>query len=83
MTSLYYAYVLKSLKDGSYYYGSTKDLEKRIQIHNMGKVKYTKGHIPYKIHYYEKFSTRKEAFRREKFFKSIEGYNWFKIEGIT
>jgi hypothetical protein len=25
----------------------------------MGKVKYTKGHMPFKIHYYETFSTRK------------------------
>ena len=26
----YYAYVLKSLYDGKYYYGSCKDLEKRL-----------------------------------------------------
>ena len=81
-TSLFCAYILKSLKDSTFYYGSTQNLEERIKKHNSGKEKYTKGHIPYKIHYYETFGTRKEAFRREKFFKSIDGYKWLKIKGI-
>jgi putative endonuclease len=80
---LYYGYVLKNLKDGSYYYGSTKNLEERLKTHNQGKVRYTKGHRPYFIHYFEKFDTREEALRREKFFKSIEGYRWLKDREIT
>ena len=80
---MYYAYVLLSLKDGSRYYGSTNALEDRLKIHNAGKERYTKGHIPYKMHYYEKFKTRKEAVAREKFFKSIDGYNWLKSSGIV
>jgi putative endonuclease len=80
---LYYSYVLKSLKDSSFYYGSTKNLNDRLKAHNRGKVKYTKGHKPYIIHYFEKFNTRKEALNSEKFFKSIEGYRWLKDRGIT
>jgi len=79
---LYYAYILKSLKDGGFYYGSAKDLEVRLKNHNSGKVKYTKGHKPYVLHYNESFETRKEAMAREKFFKSIDGYNWLKSERI-
>jgi len=79
---LMFAYILRSIKDGTYYYGSTKDLESRLKEHNNGKVKYTKGHRPYKLHYLEEFSARKEAFERERFFKSIDGYNWLKENGI-
>ena len=79
---MFYANILKSLKDQTYYYGSTEYLHDRFKAHNRGKVKYTKGHRPYKLHYYETFSTRKEAIAREKFFKSIEGYNWLKLNGI-
>jgi len=34
------------------------------------------------LHYFEEFATRKEAFERERFFKSIDGYNWLKEKGI-
>ena len=79
---MFYAYILKSLEDQTYYYGSIANLQDRIKAHNAGKVKYTKGHRPYKLHYDTTFSTRKEAVAREKFFKSIDGYNWLKSKGI-
>lgn len=79
---MFYAYILKSLKDSTYYKGSTDDLKKRIKQHNSGKVRYTKGHLPYKLHYFEEFDTRAEALKREKFFKSVEGYKWLKKNNI-
>jgi putative endonuclease len=79
---MFYVYVLKSLKDSSYYYGSSSDLEERLKAHNGGKSKFTKGHRPYNLHYYETFMTRKEAMERERFFKSREGYKWLKEKGI-
>lgn len=79
---MYYAYILKSLKDNTYYYGATNDLGNRIKAHNTGKSQYTKGHRPYKLHYYEEFGTRSDAFIRERFFKSIEGYRWLKSKKI-
>ena len=79
---MYVAYILKSLKDNSYYYGSTKDLNKRLKDHNVGRNKYTKGHRPYIVHYKEIFSNKSEALKREKFFKSIDGYNWLKKSKI-
>ncbi len=79
---LFYAYILKSKKDGTYYYGSSQNIDTRIKIHNLGKEKYTKGHLPYKLHFYETFSTRAGAYAREKYFKSIEGYRWLKSKNI-
>jgi putative endonuclease len=80
---MFFAYILKSEKDNSYYYGSTSDLEKRLLNHNKGKVRYTKGKMPWKIHYYESFASKSEAYKREMYFKSIEGYRFLKENKIT
>ncbi|MEJ2635635.1 MAG: GIY-YIG nuclease family protein [Calditrichia bacterium] len=79
---MYHAYILKSLGDGRFYKGSTADLETRLKYHNAGKVRSTKAHRPWVIHYYESFETRTEALQREHFFKSYQGYLWLKAEGI-
>ena len=79
---MYYTYILKSSKDQSYYYGSTENIDNRMNAHNSGKVRYTKGHIPYQLHYYETYNTRKEAIARERFFKTIDGYLWLKSKKI-
>ena len=74
----FYSYILKSSKDGKYYYGSTKNIESRLKKHNNGEVRSTKSRIPLTLHFFETFSTRSEAYKREQFYKSIEGYNWLK-----
>jgi len=77
-----FAYILKSLKDGKYYYGSTKNLEIRLRDHQAGKVRSTKGRRPLVLHYLEEQSSICDARKRENYFKSIDGYNWLKKEGI-
>ncbi|MCX6640838.1 MAG: GIY-YIG nuclease family protein [bacterium] len=76
------AYVLKSLKDGGYYYGSTSNLFNRLEAHNRGSVKSTKHRRPLVVHYSEEFELKTEALHREKFFKSPSGNNWLKHKGI-
>ena len=78
----YYAYVLISQKDGIHYYGNCSNLSDRLKQHNAGKVRFTKGHIPWEMQYWEEFSTRVEAVQREKYFKTIDGRNWLKKRGI-
>jgi putative endonuclease len=79
---VFYTYILKSLKDGKYYYGHTADLTFRLDAHNKGKVKSTKSRIPFVLHYYETFEIRSEAAKRETFFKSIDGYIFLKERKI-
>jgi putative endonuclease len=79
---MFYCYVLKSLKDKKYYYGHTANLTLRLDIHNKGKVKSTKGRIPFILLYYEVFETKSEAAKRELFFKSINGYIFLKENKI-
>ena len=79
----FYSYVLKSVKDARYYYGSCGNIDKRLREHNTGKVKATKNRIPFVIHFFEEHSSRSEAYKRELFYKSIDGYKWLKEQKIT
>ena len=79
---MFFTYILKSDKDGTFYYGHTKDMESRLAKHNAGKVRSTKSKIPWKIHYVEQYSTKSEAYQRERFFKSIAGYSFLKEQRI-
>jgi len=78
----YFSYILYSLKDGIHYYGSTSNLEKRLKDHNAGKSKFTKGHRPWEIIYFEEFASHSEAIKREMFYKSIDGNIWLKSKRI-
>ena len=78
----YYTYILKSKTHGTYYYGSCQDPQKRLKEHNAGKVRYTKGRKPWEIIYTEGYSTRSEAMKRERYFKSVEGYRYLKDKKI-
>ena len=79
---MFFSYILKSAKDGKYYYGSCHAIEIRLKAHNGGKVRSTKGRRPLILHFQESFETKSEALKRENFYKSIDGYNWLKKEGI-
>ena len=79
----YVVYILKSQKDNGFYYGYTSNIEKRLTRHNDGLVRSTKSRKPFTVHYTENFESKTEALKREKFFKSIDGYNWLKENNIT
>jgi len=79
---MYYAYILRSLKDNGYYFGHCNDLTSRLSRHNNGRVRSTKSRTPFELHYYESFETKSEAYRREMFFKSLEGRQWLKQNNI-
>jgi len=57
-----YVYVLQSEKDGEMYAGSTMDIQKRILLHNSGKVLSTSKRIPFVLIYYEVFLNKTDAF---------------------
>ena len=65
MTEQNYTYILECA-DGTLYCGWTNDLDRRVAAHNAGKgAKYTKSRRSVVLKYYESFSTRQEAMRRE------------------
>lgn len=51
--------------DGSYYTGSTRDLEYRLYQHQMGEgANYTKNRLPVRLVYYELYSRIDHAYYR-------------------
>lgn len=52
---MYVVYILKSQKDNKTYVGYTKDLEKRLKLHNSGQVEATKHRTPFYILFKEEF----------------------------
>ena len=61
-----YTYILKCADD-SFYTGSTKDLERRLEQHNNGEgANYTASRLPVKLVYIEEFDRIDKAFYREK-----------------
>jgi putative endonuclease len=67
-----YMYILKC-SDGSYYTGSTIDLDVRIEEHNSGLgANYTSVRLPVELIYLEVFDRIDEAFYRE---KQVQGWS--------
>lgn len=61
-----YTYILEC-NDGSYYTGSTKDIEARLYQHQTGKgAHYTGMRLPVKLVYLEEYDRIDDAFAREK-----------------
>jgi putative endonuclease len=66
--------------DGSYYVGSTNDLERRIWEHNEGiGAKYTARRRPVKLVYAVEFPSLAEAYERE---KQVQGWGRAKREAL-
>jgi putative endonuclease len=72
-------YVLRC-NDQKLYVGSTRDLYKRIEAHNMGRVKTTKGRRPVQLIYMEEFENYTVARKRELYFKSGTERDWLKAK---
>ena len=67
----YFAYLIGTRKHYKLttYVGYTNNLKKRIDLHNEGSgAKFTRGR-KWKLLYYEKFSTKREAISRECYIK--------------
>jgi len=71
---LFYMYILKSQKTGRFYIGFSTDLVKRIENHNKGTTRSTKSGRPWVLYYYEQFTSRSAALKREKEIKSWKSH---------
>jgi putative endonuclease len=74
----YYTYVLQSIKDFMFYVGFTKNINKRLNEHNNGKVESTKNRRPLKLVYWEGCLNHKDATMREKYLKTAWGKRYVK-----
>lgn len=72
-------YILRC-SDGTYYTGSTNNLELRMAQHAAGEgANHTKKRLPVKLVYFEEYDRIDEAFYRE---KQVQGWNRKKKEAL-
>jgi len=77
----YFVYILKSIKEDTYYVGSTQDLDSRLERHNQGRSKYTKAKRPWQLVYREKCQSRAEAMSLERKIKARKSKDY--IEALV
>ncbi|MEN2383543.1 MAG: GIY-YIG nuclease family protein [Gloeotrichia echinulata DEX184] len=74
-----YIYILECV-DGSYYTGSTTDLERRLWQHQEGEgANYTAKRLPVKLVFCEYYKRVADAFERE---KQVQGWNRKKKQAL-
>ena len=74
-----YVYILRG-SDGSYYVEHTNDLEQRLAVHEKGAIEgYTLPRRPVELVFSDQFSTRLEAFHRE---RQIKGWSRARKEAL-
>jgi len=75
----FYVYILKC-SDGSYYTGHTDNLEARLVQQERGEITgYTSRHLPVRLVWTEMFSSRQDAFERE---RQIKGWSRAKKQAL-
>ena len=71
----YKVYFLQSLKDKGFYIGYTSlELQERLKKHNAGHVRSTKPRRPWILIYFEQYSDKSIACKREYYLKRPLGY---------
>jgi putative endonuclease len=56
------------------YVGVTEDVDRRHAQHERGNVRSTKAYRPWKVAHVERYATKAEALRRERYLKSPAGW---------
>jgi putative endonuclease len=75
---VYFVYTIVSTKVKYIYVGISDNPARRIEQHNKGYSRTTKPYIPFKTILIEKFPSRTEARKREKYLKSGCGKEYLK-----
>ena len=68
---MWFVYILYSKRDDNLYVGCSKNLIERIKKHKLGMVPSTRHRRPLILIHCEKFKSKKEAFKQERFLKSL------------
>jgi putative endonuclease len=78
MSRVWYVYALESKIDQRIYVGMTKDLNRRIKEHNLGRTSSTRAYRPWVLIYHEVQMSTSQARSREKYLKTGIGKEFLK-----
>jgi putative endonuclease len=62
---MFYVYIVYSNSLGKFYVGSTENVSKRVEQHNIGKGNYTSKGIPWRLMHHFECASRSEAVQLE------------------
>jgi putative endonuclease len=65
----HYVYIIESLKSGQWYCGYSTDLDRRLEGHNIGLNKSTRGRGPWKFIFIREFALNTDALVFERYLK--------------
>ena len=68
---MFYVYIIRSLKNGSYYKGFTSELNRRLKEHNAGNSPATARYAPWKLVWFAEKTNRSEAIELERKLKNL------------
>ncbi|HTY39780.1 MAG TPA: GIY-YIG nuclease family protein [Candidatus Paceibacterota bacterium] len=71
---MYYVYLLRSEKDGTFYTGFSENLARRLKEHNRQLATYTSTKAPVKLVWYSCFENKEKALDFERYLKSSSGF---------
>ena len=71
---MFYVYIPRSQRDGSYYTGFTNDFEDRIKEHNSGIGDYSSTKFPFELVWHCCFREKAKAIQFEKYLKFGSGF---------
>jgi putative endonuclease len=71
--AFFYVYVLQNKSKNFVYVGFSNNLKDRFQKHNNQEVLSTKTYAPLDLIFYEAYRNKKDAERREDYFKTTKG----------
>lgn len=74
---MFYTYILQSEKNLQYYIGYTGNIERRLELHNIGLSRHTSKYLPYRLVWFQSFETKKEAILMEANIKSMKNTKRF------
>ena len=81
---MYWCYVIYSTTHCQYYIGVTDDIARRVQDHNCGVSKWTKGKGPWQLEWSKEFLSLGDARRFENILKRQKGgAGFYQLTGIT
>ena len=72
MMLMHYVYILR-MSNHQLYVGQTNDLRRRYQEHEVGNVRATQKRRPLTLIFYEAFTSKQDAVRRERYLKTTKG----------
>lgn len=67
---MYYVYIIKSVTTGRFYVGSTSRVGLRVEYHNKGWSRATKGRRPWVLVHTEKYEDKSTGLKREREIKT-------------